>query len=325
MAGFDLAGALKDVSRVDHMQVQQIPIACILSNEKNFYHVDSTEQDLAESIQVVGLLEPLGVVPVGPIMYRLISGHRRFKAIRYLCTSGPEGREKWKTVPCIVYEKPEDADREILMVIHANAQRVKTPQEIAREAKEVTEILTRMKAAGAELPGRMRDRVAEALKISGARLARIQAIDSNLKTRCWMNAWANQKIGETVAYAISQLDGPEQERLWNHYSSAGISLKQITEKSIRQNVERWNSKTAKAKAEAPAVAAEEKTAKVPEPWKPMWYTGLPLSEGTYWCKVKIGKEIRLCVLRRRRGEWMFQSIDAKVDSPVLGWWPLPGE
>lgn len=223
-----------DQAKPRSMEITQIPIQLIDVNWKNFYNVDWQEQDLAESIQVSGLLTPLGVVAKDGGHYKLISGHRRLRALKHLHDSEPDGRERWATVPCVIYETPEDADREELMLIHANAQRVKTGPELTKEAQKTTEILTRMKEAGVELPGRMRDRVAEALKISSTRLARLEAIKNNLTYPGWAQKWAKNAITEAVAYRLSQLDYSQQMNAadWiidHHIKDSEITVKHIEE------------------------------------------------------------------------------------------------
>lgn len=221
-------------SKVDHMEITPVPIQLIDANWQNFYSVDTIEEDLAESIEVSGLLTPLGVVAKDGGRYKLISGHRRLRALKYLHDSRPGGRETWAVVPCVIYDSPEDADREELMLIHANAQRVKSGPEIAREAQKTTEILTRMKERGVELPGRMRDRVAEALQVSSTRLARLEAIEHNLTYPGWEQKWKEQKITEAVAYRLSQLDYSQQMNAadWmidHHITDTDVTVKHVEE------------------------------------------------------------------------------------------------
>lgn len=220
------------VSKVDHMEITPIPLQLIDVNLKNFYRVDFQEPDLAESIEVSGLLTPLGVIRKDGGRYKLISGHRRLRALRYLRDSRPDGREKYATVPCVIYEDPLDADREELMIIHANAQRIKSGVELTEEAEKTTEILTRMKKNGVELPGRMRDRVAEALKVSSTRLARLEAIKNNLTYPGWQRAWEKQEINEAVAYRLSQLDCSQQMNAADWVIDHHIKHKDLTVKHI---------------------------------------------------------------------------------------------
>ena len=224
--------APEGVSKVDHMEITPIPIQLIDANWKNFYSVNFQEPDLAESIEVSGLLTPLGVIRKDGGRYKLISGHRRLRALRYLHDSRPDGKEKYGTVPCVIYDSPADADREELMLIHANAQRIKSGAEISKEAAKITEILTRMKENGVELPGRMRDRVAEALKVSSTRLARLDAIKNNLTYPGWQRAWEKQEINEAVAYRLSQLDYSQQMNAADWVIDHRIDNRDLTVKHI---------------------------------------------------------------------------------------------
>ena len=216
------------------MEITLVKISKIDANWKNFYSVDVREEDLAESIKVSGLLTPLGVVEGVNGRYKLISGHRRLRALRYLYESEPEDRERWELVPCVVYDTPEDADREELMLIHANAQRVKSGPELQKEAAKTTEILTRMKERGVELPGRMRERVAEALQISSTRLARLEAIKNNLTYPGWQRKWEEQKINESVAYRLSQCSYDEQMNAADWVIDHHIEDKAITVRHIEE-------------------------------------------------------------------------------------------
>lgn len=219
---------------LNQMEITPIPLGMIDTNWKNFYSVDFQEVDLAESIKISGLLTPLGVIAGPGGRWKLISGHRRYRALRYLRDTEPDGRERWDTVPCVVYPSPEDADREELMLIHANAQRIKNGSEIAKEAEKTLQILTRMKERGVELPGRMRDRVAEALQVSSARLARLDAIKKNLAYPGWVRAWEKQEINEAVAYRLSQLDYSQQMNAADWMIDHHIEHKDVTVKNIEE-------------------------------------------------------------------------------------------
>ena len=231
---FKITDYLEPSAEPRPMEITLVKISKIDANWKNFYSVDLLEQDLAESIKVSGLLTPLGVVEGVNGRYKLISGHRRLRALRFLYEREREDRERWELVPCVVYDTPEDADREELMLIHANAQRVKSGPELQKEAAKTTEILVRMKERGVELPGRMRDRVAEALQISSTRLARLEAIKNNLTYPGWQRKWEEQKINESVAYRLSQCSYDEQQTAadWvidHHIEDRDVTVRHIEE------------------------------------------------------------------------------------------------
>ena len=212
-----LGEQLRDVPNLGtEGELRELPVEDVHPNPGNFYPpIDSAAmEDLQESIQANGVLEPLLVVRDGD-GYRLISGHNRLQAVRHLHLYGPDA-QRWATVPCRILP-PMDKLREQTAIIEANRQRVKTPQVLQQEAKELTRLYTERKKAGEELPGRVRDRVAEDLRISAARASRLAAIDTGLKIPGFQRMWRDGDINESVAYEISKLDLDQQYRLLDYH------------------------------------------------------------------------------------------------------------
>ena len=232
---FDLAAyanPLAGVSDLDRREVRDIELARIRGNEGNFYSVEGVDE-LADSIALNGLLQPLLVVPDGEGSYRLISGHRRCKALRQLREETGDGR--WDRAPCIVLPDPRDKDREELMLIHANSTgRVLSGAELQTQAARLREILCRMREAGVELPGRVRDMVAEQLQVSASRIARLDAISSRLAVPGMIRAWQEGALGESAAYEISQLPVEEQYRLLDRIVDEGLPYGRVDLKTVRQ-------------------------------------------------------------------------------------------
>lgn len=212
-----LGEQLRDVPNLDtEGELRELPVEDVHPNPGNFYPpIDSAAmEDLQESIQANGVLEPLLVVRDGD-GYRLISGHNRLQAVRHLHLCGPDA-QRWDTVPCRILP-PMDKLREQTAIIEANRQRKKTPQVLQQEAEELTRLYTERKKAGEELPGRVRDRVAEALQISAARASRLAAIKTGLKVPGFQRMWRDGDINESVAYEISKLDLDQQYRLLDYH------------------------------------------------------------------------------------------------------------
>lgn len=212
-----LGEQLRDVPNLGtEGELRELPVEDVHPNPGNFYPpIDSAAmEDLQESIQANGVLEPLLVVRDGD-GYRLISGHNRLRAVRHLHLYGPDA-QRWATVPCRILP-PMDELREQTAIIEANRQRVKTPQVLQQEAKELTRLYTERKKAGEDLPGRVRDRVAEDLRISAARASRLAAIDTGLKIPGFQRMWRDGDINESVAYEISKLDMDRQYRLLDYH------------------------------------------------------------------------------------------------------------
>lgn len=219
-----LGEQLRDVPNLGtEGELRELPVEDVHPNPGNFYPpIDSAAmEDLQESIQANGVLEPLLVVRDGD-GYRLISGHNRLQAVRHLHLYGPDA-QRWATVPCRILP-PMDKLREQTAIIEANRQRKKTPQVLQQEAEELTRLYTERKKAGEELPGRVRDRVAEALQISAARASRLAAIKTGLKVPGFQRMWRDGDINESVAYEISKLDLDQQYRLLDYHINGAHSL-----------------------------------------------------------------------------------------------------
>lgn len=234
---FNLAALVPEmeaVSNSDTPRITMIPINELRSNSGNFYDTTNFE-DLADSIELNGLLEPLCVFrrEQGLGHYVIFSGHRRFKALRRLYEKS--GFTKWTEVPCIVYPDPHDANRETVMLIHANSTgRVLSNWEKAEQARRLKEALVAMREGGAELPGRIRDLVAEEMQMSASKLARLEAIGNNLKFPGFADAWRDGKLGESVAYEISKLPMDKQMDVWDGMVSAGKNERTLSIKDVEQ-------------------------------------------------------------------------------------------
>lgn len=216
MAGknFDIskfAATLKPVSESDTMR--EIPVDNIRDNPRNFYPQPDPAalNALADSIRANGLLEPPTVVPSGDGQtYRLISGHSRMAAIKALRET--ETPEQWATVLCRVLPDMTE-EQEQAAVIEANRQRVKSPALLADEAERLTKAYIKRREAGEDLPGRIRDRVAEALQVNATKVANVTAIKNGLKVPGIIERWKRDEIPEAAALMISRMNLDEQYRL----------------------------------------------------------------------------------------------------------------
>lgn len=221
---FNLAALVPEmeaVSNSDLPRITMIPITELRPNGGNFYDTSNFE-DLADSIELNGLLEPLCVFRRGQGTghYVIFSGHRRYKALRLLYEKS--GFEKWTEVPCIVFPDPHDANRETVMLIHANSTgRVLSNWEKAQQARRLKEALVAMREGGAELPGRIRDLVAEEMQMSVSKLARLEAIGNNLTEVRFAKAWREGRLNESVAYELSKLPKARQKEAWDAYMRCG--------------------------------------------------------------------------------------------------------
>lgn len=192
--------------------MMEIPVDDIRDNPRNFYPTPDTQalRALMESIRANGMLEPPTVVPAGDGTYRLISGHSRLAAIKALRET--ETPDQWATVLCRVLP-PMSEGQEQAAVIEANRQRVKSNALLADEAERLTEAYIKRREAGEQLPGRIRDHVAEALQVKATKIANLSAIKNGLKVPGLVERWKRDEIPEAAALQIARMDIDEQYRL----------------------------------------------------------------------------------------------------------------
>ncbi len=209
--GFDLATRL-GVSKLDtggpgREQIDYLSLDNISPDPDNFYRVEEDSvRDLAANIQLVGLQQPLRVRPnpERPGHYIVVSGHRRLAALRIL--DQEESTGDWQQVPCIVTDNVDSPAMRELRLIYANsATRVLSPYETSQQAERVTALLYQLQQEGVEFPGRMRDHVAEACRISASKLARLNVINRGLAEPLLVSMWQDGILHEFGAYALARL------------------------------------------------------------------------------------------------------------------------
>lgn len=216
-------------------QIEYIDIDRIDDDPRNFYQLSDLEE-LAANIELLGLQQPLRVRPnpEDPERVILVSGHRRRAAIRKLVE---EGREALRQIPCIREPEASSAALQELRLIYANSDTRKlTPAEVSRQAERVEELLYQLKEEGMEFPGRMRDHVAAACKISGPKLARLKVIREKL-TPEYMELFEQDKLPEQTAYTLARLPADFQKRLALVLS--GVPNGHTAEKVLQKYEEGW--------------------------------------------------------------------------------------
>ena len=218
---FDLAALMGEtVSKSDtgEMRVEQIPLAEIEGNENNSY-AQTDIDELAESIKVIGLQQPLVVRRKTEGGYLLLAGHRRRNALALLARD---------TAPCIVLDADLDESLQVLILHWTNTMARGggglTAEYTGQAAKEIEEALKDLQARGVvELPGKLRSYVAEVLKTSESQIARAKAIDNGL-TDDWKGLFRKQGINDSTAYELSQCDENLQHDLHEIYAKCLYSL-----------------------------------------------------------------------------------------------------
>ena len=244
---FDIAKALGDISakpQPGRKTLQHIPLHMIDPNPRNLYSMDGITE-LADNIETVGLLEPLIVKQTDGGRYMVISGHRRRAALRMVAERADNYPQSMsEEVPCLVedpdaplpgIEDPETAEKaralaEELKLIYANADtRVLSSADTAMQVRRIRELLTALRDLGYAMPGKMRDHVAAAAKVSASRIARLDVIEKGLMEPNLRKAWADGRLGETNAYEIARYEPRVQQRACAKYGVDGLRSKKVEE------------------------------------------------------------------------------------------------
>ena len=231
---FDITSVLQDVSGPDtREQIEYIQLDKLDQDENNFYSLAGLDE-LAANIELIGLQQPLRVRPGSePGRYIIVSGHRRKAACMMIRDGGSKMFDQG--VPCIVdRDEASEALRELRLIYANAATRVMSPAELSKQAERVTQLLYELKEQGMEFPGRMRDHVAEACRVSRTKLARLHAIQKNLIPELLFN-FDHGYIGETVAYRISQEDKKTQRALMH---DKGAMLQSLTSDGVERAISR---------------------------------------------------------------------------------------
>ena len=174
------------------MQIVEIPLDKLLDNGGNFFRVEDV-QALADDIAMRGLENPLTVCEAGNGNYRIVAGHRRRKALEQI------GKP---SAPCII-KSYADADSEEVALIQSNlTARELTYYEKMLAVVRLEEALRRMKENGVELPGRLRDHLAEKSGESASAVHRMTYIYKHLSHKL-LEGLRQEKINESVAYELA--------------------------------------------------------------------------------------------------------------------------
>ena len=208
-----IADRVNKLEAEKNFNLQLIDIEKLIPSSNNFYGIREIEE-LAESIKESGLMHNLVVRKINDESYEILSGERRYHALKSL---------NYKKVPCQVKEL-NDTDGEILL-IQANAkQRELTPTEKMKSIERLEQLYALKKANGEEVPkGKTRDIIGKDIGLSGVQVGRYSKVSKNLIEPL------KEKLDEgtitlTQADTLSNLKPKEQEDILNQISNTSTKI-----------------------------------------------------------------------------------------------------
>ncbi|MFR0047260.1 MAG: ParB/RepB/Spo0J family partition protein [Clostridium butyricum] len=196
-----IASRVNNINNTDDGFVQELDIDLLVPSENNFYGIREIEE-LAESIKEYGLMHNVVVRKRNDGKYEILSGERRFRALREI---------DYKKVPCrIVKDDVTELDAEVMLIQANMQQRELNLQEKMQGIKRLQEIYTEKRKSGEKLQGKTRDLIGKHLGISGVQVGRYQKIDKDL-IEPLKEKLNSEDITVTQAHTLSSLTESEQE------------------------------------------------------------------------------------------------------------------
>ena len=301
------------LSKLNTMQVREIPLDQIEENPDNSYAQTGIDE-LAESIEVVGLQQPLVVVPVEDSRFRILAGHRRRSALEKL---------ERKTAPCVVLDADLDPSLRVLILHWTNTMARGgaglTAENTFAAAKEIKEALLDLKQRGVlELPGKLRAYVADVLKVSEAAIARADTINKRL-SKAWKADRKKCRINDAVAYELSQCGDDLQRELHDLYED---NMWQLDAKDVKAHKKAAAAGFAPLKCPAekpgiePCVGTDKRAAAVKRGECPGCCHDCDKADGCKWVCGRVSKTHRAHAEAEEREEKRKQENEAFEASPL---------
>ena len=237
MARFSIKDLLNDSSKPggrEEFKVELISVRRLVASEDNFYSVEDVA-DLKDSIEMMGVQQNLTVEPIpGTDQYKVIAGHRRRLATLKLME---EGKAQFELVPCRI-ETSEDDIKKRIMLIHTNATtRELSDWEKIEQMNQLKELIAEYKKDH-ELPGRVRELLAETLNVSASQVGRMESISKNLSPD-FKEELKQGNISASTAAELARKPEPEQRAAFEQHKEAGkIVLSDVKETKPKLSAER---------------------------------------------------------------------------------------
>lgn len=215
----DLLNASSKPGGREEFKVELISVRRLVASEDNFYSVEDVA-DLKDSIEMMGVQQNLTVEPIpGTDQYKVIAGHRRRLATLKLLE---EGKEQFELVPCRI-ETSEDDIKKRIMLIHTNATtRELSDWEKIEQMNQLKELIGEYKK-NHELPGRVRELLAETLNVSTSQVGRMESISKNLSPE-FKEELKQGNISASTAAELARKPKPEQQEAFEQHKEAGKTV-----------------------------------------------------------------------------------------------------
>ncbi|MFD1359517.1 nucleoid occlusion protein [Fictibacillus halophilus] len=210
----------------DNEEVLQIPVQYIIPNrfQPRTVFIDERIEELSQTIEAHGIIQPIVVRSIGEDQYELIAGERRWRAVQKL---------GWEKIPAIVKEMDDSQTASVALIENLQREELTAIEEAMAYAKLL------------ELHGLTQEGLAQKLGKGQSTIAnklRLLKLPQSIQ-----DALLQKKITERHARALIVLKTPEKMEL----VLAEILEKQLNVKQTEDRVKRMiEAETAEKKPQA---------------------------------------------------------------------------
>lgn len=244
--GFMNEESLKEKGQT--FRIERIEIDKIIPNIKNEYSIDGIAE-LKFSILHNGLKQNLEVTDNGNGTYSLLSGERRYTALKELIS---EGHEQFSLVPCLITDVSKSSsfldkngneiltndEKEMWSIITTNSEgRQYTDSDRAFQVRELKKIYSKLADKGIKLPGKMSQLIADDLQISETNVKRISYIESH-GTDELKEKFNNNEISIRAADEVAHLSPAQQREVLQNETVTSATVKAHSEKKEKKKAQR---------------------------------------------------------------------------------------
>lgn len=185
-------------------EIKPIDVNLLVEHPDNFYDVSDVTELKQAIVMAGGVRQNLIVEPVDGGKYRIVSGHRRCKAVKELLD---EHAGIPSTVPCEIETDPNVA--QLLLITTNSSTRKLTAWERVEQYTQLESLYRYFKAQN-KLPGRKREALAKLLQEGPTNVARLNVISNN-KVPALIDMLKQDRIGISAAYELCKLPPNVQE------------------------------------------------------------------------------------------------------------------
>ena len=208
------------------LDVRYIPYDMLRVDAANTYSRDPEYiHDLAESIEDIGLQQPLVVVKASDDVYDILAGQCRYLAIKEMIDNG---KDTYMNVPChevdldgIKLDISNDLKKEYI-IASTNAVREKTDRDRLLDVEKLGKVYAALKREEKKAVGRQRDFIAQATGMAPRTVQNLMTV--NKLPEALKEAVTENQVPVNAAVKLAQLPEEQQKEIEEAITTQQLDL-----------------------------------------------------------------------------------------------------